>query len=129
MAIKTSKEEIEYMIEINAARCKLCNDTIVSTHRHDYQTCDCGNLSVDGGIDYIRRGYKDLDEIEELSIERKVVDYDNLTQDDMYILLKAYQKWMRIYELSEMDEEAWLGLHARFVDRWLPRLLEEFKPN
>ena len=30
-------------------RCLLCNDTLESLYRHDFQTCRCGNLSVDGG--------------------------------------------------------------------------------
>jgi hypothetical protein len=34
----------------NAARCLLCGDEIESKHRHDLQSCSCGNLSVDGGF-------------------------------------------------------------------------------
>ena len=36
--------------------CRACGDTITSLYRHDYQTCECGDVSVDGGRDYIRRG-------------------------------------------------------------------------
>lgn len=36
------------------AKCKLCNDIIESKHRHDYVTCSCGEISVDGGQDYFR---------------------------------------------------------------------------
>lgn len=43
----------------NAARCYNCNDTIESKHRHDFVTCSCGDLSVDGGLDYARRVFKD----------------------------------------------------------------------
>lgn len=39
----------------NSARCLQCNDEIESTHRHDFVTCSCGNLSVDGGHAYTRR--------------------------------------------------------------------------
>lgn len=39
----------------NSARCLLCGDEIESTHRHDFRTCRCGNFSVDGGRDYLRR--------------------------------------------------------------------------
>lgn len=41
----------------NAARCDECGATIQSRHRHDFQSCPCGNLFVDGGLDYVRRGY------------------------------------------------------------------------
>jgi hypothetical protein len=57
----------------NAARCKKCGTYLESTHRHDYRTCGCpANVMVDGGKDYIRRGWngnigKPDELIEELS--------------------------------------------------------------
>lgn len=53
----------------NACRCKKCGTYLESTHRHDYRTCECG-VMVDGGKDYIRRGWPKGDPkdwIEELS--------------------------------------------------------------
>lgn len=38
----------------NRAKCKLCDDIIESTHQHDYVTCNCGEISVDGGNAYHR---------------------------------------------------------------------------
>ena len=38
----------------NRAKCKLCQETIESTHHHDYVTCKCGEISIDGGNDYHR---------------------------------------------------------------------------
>lgn len=46
-------------IILNSAKCLICNDIIISYHVHDYNTCSCGNISVDGGLNYIRRGYVD----------------------------------------------------------------------
>ena len=46
-------------IKRNAAKCKICGEVIESTFRHHFVTCSCGNLSVDGGLDYERRGYRD----------------------------------------------------------------------
>ena len=45
----------------NSAKCLKCGDKIVSKHRHDYVTCSCGNVSVDGGLDYCRRSFKEMD--------------------------------------------------------------------
>jgi hypothetical protein len=42
----------------NAARCLLCGDTIESTHTHDFRTCSCGNVSVDGGPAYRKRVFR-----------------------------------------------------------------------
>lgn len=45
----------------NSAKCLKCGDKIISKHRHDYVTCSCGNISVDGGLDYCRRSFKDME--------------------------------------------------------------------
>lgn len=42
----------------NAAQCLLCNDIIESTHRHDFKYCKCGNVAVDGGLEYCRRAFR-----------------------------------------------------------------------
>ena len=44
------------MIKRNAAKCKLCGDVIESKYRHDFVQCQCGEIFVDGGFDYIRQG-------------------------------------------------------------------------
>lgn len=41
----------------NMIKCNLCGDVIESTSRHDFMTCKCGCCSVDGGTDYLRRGF------------------------------------------------------------------------
>jgi len=43
------------MIIQNAVICGNCDDFIVSKHRHDFVTCKCGAISVDGGQEYLRR--------------------------------------------------------------------------
>lgn len=43
------------MIVQNAVQCISCGDFIVSKHRHNYVTCSCGAISVDGGQEYLRR--------------------------------------------------------------------------
>ena len=42
----------------NRAKCRLCNDIIESKHRHDYVSCSCREISVDGGSDYHRACFK-----------------------------------------------------------------------
>ena len=49
----------------NAAECPQCHDVIESTHRHDFKSCRCGGISVDGGLEYVRRLFRD-----ELPIDR-----------------------------------------------------------
>ena len=42
----------------NAFKCNKCGDVIESLSRHDFKTCSCGAISVDGGHDYIHLGLK-----------------------------------------------------------------------
>lgn len=42
----------------NMIRCNHCGEVIESKYRHDYVTCKCRCCSVDGGHDYLRRGFK-----------------------------------------------------------------------
>ena len=52
----------------NQVKCLKCGDIIESKNRHDFVTCSCGNVSVDGGKDYLRRTFHNKDDYEELSI-------------------------------------------------------------
>ena len=50
---------MKYKIIENKAKCLKCGDIIESIDRHDYVQCSCGNISVDGGKDYLKRSYRD----------------------------------------------------------------------
>ena len=56
-----SKQNTRPRIIRNAVQCKNCWDIIESTYRHDFRTCSCGKVSVDGGHDYLRRCYESED--------------------------------------------------------------------
>lgn len=45
-------------IFLNRAKCLLCEDVITSDNRHDFATCSCGSVSVDGGSWMSRRLFK-----------------------------------------------------------------------
>lgn len=42
----------------NSIQCKHCGEIIVSKNCLDWVQCKCGACFVDGGMDYLRRGYK-----------------------------------------------------------------------
>lgn len=42
------------MIIRNAAKCNKCKDVIQSTSTHDFISCNCGAIAVDGGNQYLR---------------------------------------------------------------------------
>ena len=61
----------------NKIRCNYCGDIIESKSVHDYKSCRCGMVAVDGGHDYLRRTFhNDITDFEELSEyeEEKIVE-------------------------------------------------------
>lgn len=87
----------------NTITCDACKDVIESHYRHDFVTCRCGAVSVDGGHDYLRRVgsdfvdnsvvfrnlAKDMQKMESTSAIRNVVDIDDKS---VRLIDKRYQK-------------------------------------
>ena len=67
-ALEAAKSGLKVVvITKNVAQCLLCRSIIESSYRHDFKTCSCGNLSVDGGKDYLKRSLVDSTKYQELS--------------------------------------------------------------
>lgn len=56
------------MILRNQVQCNKCWDVVESKHRHDFKSCKCGAVTVDGGTEYLRR-LGDPEDYTELSVE------------------------------------------------------------
>jgi hypothetical protein len=39
----------------NSIKCKKCNNEVISHYTHDFKSCPCGSVYVDGGKSYLRR--------------------------------------------------------------------------
>lgn len=102
---------------VNKAMCNVCNDVLYSKHRHDFVTCTCGNLSVDGGEEYIRRVYNDKNFITELSL------YD----DDSFELLR--DNIFRGGRGINGDEPLKYVKLSKLNDNWLTNLIEYESKN
>lgn len=50
----------------NAARCLACDEIVESRHRHDFVSCGCGAIAVDGGLEYLKRSGR-LEHVHDLS--------------------------------------------------------------
>lgn len=59
----------------NQVICKKCGDAPWSGSRHDFRPCKCGNVTVDGGLEYLRRLHNGGDWID-ISIEWPVEKYE-----------------------------------------------------
>ena len=80
------------VIKKNAIKCKLCNDIIESKSVHDFVTCSCGNVSVDGGHEYLRRCFRyNQDDYEELSETYEVPDSEVNEQPTWEELWEQYK--------------------------------------
>ena len=84
------------LILSNQVICKLCGDAPYSTHRHDYKTCKCGEVGVDGGMDYLRRvgnsaNYKDISIEWKMDYYTKIADLLNCCYIDGSELLISQQ--------------------------------------
>jgi hypothetical protein len=45
----------------NRAKCKLCESVIESFHQHDFVSCKCGEISIDGGTSYLKSAAKNYE--------------------------------------------------------------------
>lgn len=56
------------MILSNQVKCDKCGDKPFSANVHDFRSCKCGSIAVDGGMDYLRR-VGNIDAYTDMSIE------------------------------------------------------------
>lgn len=59
----------------NRAQCNTCKEIVESKTRHDFVTCSCGKLSVDGGTDYLKRSGGPYTELSEHTGQTHLADY------------------------------------------------------
>lgn len=89
----------------NRAKCKLCNDVIESFHHHDYVTCKCEEIAVDGGNNYFRCSAKNWDNfirIDDLGNEIVPEILDEPPKEEAPQSPKPFTKKERIEMLHEM---------------------------
>ena len=65
-----------FAIVRNSARCRKCGDELVSKYRHDFEECSCGAIFIDGGDSYLRRGAKNMADLEETALKYTIEDYE-----------------------------------------------------
>lgn len=78
----------------NAIKCNHCGEVVESKFTHDFKTCKCGRVYVDGGLEYLHRGwtdseadYEELSEYgEEITNVKQVSDigFDKMEVNDMF---------------------------------------------
>lgn len=99
---------MEKQLIYNSVKCLNCGEVLVSYHRHNYKTCGCENqTSVDGGLDYLRYGGKDMTKVEVNSL------YDDESFEQIREVVCRGGRGvngdepLKYVKLSEVDDE-WL---------------------
>lgn len=98
----------------NRARCTHCLQVVESKHRHDFRSCRCGSISVDGGEVYIKRSAKDLSDIVELSLN----DFD----------LSTLAGRLYSHRGLELSREAAIRVMADYYE-WFMLNMDTFEPE
>lgn len=96
----------------NEIKCNECGEQIYSAHRHDFRYCKCGQVAVDGGMDYLRRlgsGYEDksivVDEKHVNALEGIINDTEHMYNSLGKVC--AIARYMRDYmDINISTEEA-----------------------
>lgn len=65
-------------IIVPAVQCNICGDVVYSRTKHDYRSCSCGHVAVDGGFDYFKVVGNEDD------FEITSVELCNVTVQDLY---------------------------------------------
>ena len=89
-------------------QCLECEDVIVSKHRHDFVRCKCGSAFLDGGIDYVRYGGKDLSRMKVMTTQRNKYKHEVLSDVERYSKYwqDANSAYMENYYLDKYNEAA-----------------------
>lgn len=114
-------------ILLNKIRCKRCGDEIESTTVHDFKTCRCGAVSVDGGPCYLRRlGYPE--DFEELSVAERYdltaygIDFpipDEVLREDIDNLLDAVRDGSHLIDCYAVEVQG--SINGCFAEGLLTR--------
>ena len=78
-------------MKIAGIRCLKCGDFAYSRSLHDMHACSCGNITVDGGEDYLQVSFKSnlfTPETIEVNITRATLQKDWAHGKDKYGLIK-----------------------------------------
>lgn len=76
-ALFQNTDAMKYKIIRNAIKCDNCGDVIESKHVHDFVTCRCEAVSVDGGHDYLKRSFMPGMTWTDLTLTEKITESIN----------------------------------------------------
>lgn len=92
---------------LNGIKCKQCGDVIVSYSQHDYKTCSCGLVFVDGGPCYRRYGGDHTKIQVFLDDYLEMYGFQTIEESIMFnvydVIFKAETTYDKLYTWEEVD--------------------------
>lgn len=83
-----------------------CDDIVYSLHRHDYRSCRCGAVGLDGGRDYSRVILTEGADFKSAN----VIAEGDLTRNEAIIAIRAYRGFVEDGDRSRILYLQHLGL-------------------
>lgn len=81
-------------MNVNSLVCNKCGDRIFSRARHDFRWCSCKSIFVDGGFEYFKFGWTNLEDFirEEFEINntKEELYTDWRLEEDKFGLIKKH---------------------------------------
>lgn len=96
-----------------AYKCHTCQDVVYSRARHDYRSCSCTRIAVDGGFDYTKFSWYDEipQNVEPFDVDATKIElYDDWNyRTDRYGLIKGphLDTWTFAIALHDIDDDAY----------------------
>lgn len=75
--MKLQKKNDIARTRITTLTCPSCEDEIFSRANHDFRTCKCGEIFVDGGFEYLRFGFAK-------KMPKKRIRYIKVSKNELY---------------------------------------------
>lgn len=98
----------------NRAKCKSCNSVLESFHRHDFVTCKCGAIAIDGGQEsgYMRAVFDNIENFVRLDeqdneIPIKFVEKETeatIEKREVKTISKSEQRQLALQELKHLRD-------------------------
>jgi len=81
------------LLTVKAIECNECGDAIYSRTHHDFRQCNCGNISVGGGLQYFKYDANpaSLFKVKKIQIDASIADLyaDYESMEDKFGLIPA----------------------------------------
>jgi hypothetical protein len=103
---------MEKITTVYALRCSKCGDVIFSRARHDFNSCTCTSLSIDGGLDYTKVAFD----------PKFIAGIDSLVRLELRLPVSVsdlYQDWNK--SIDKWGKHNYYDIEKYVINKALPK--------